>query len=140
MKRVLLDTDIILDVFFDRKPFADAAARILSLCESKAINGFVTSVILSNLYYLLRRNSTHKKVVDKLKLLVTITDVLLTTKGEIIQALNSEFRDFEDATQNYSAIASNSIDAIITRNINDYKNSKLAVFTPEIYLKTLKLN
>jgi len=59
MENVLIDRDVILDFFFDRKPFSDDAAVILSLCESKNIRGFITPVICSNLYYLLRRTSSH---------------------------------------------------------------------------------
>ena len=136
MKRVLIDTDIILDFFFDRKPFSDDAARILSLCESREIKGFITSVIISNVYYLLRQSATHEKVIEKLTQLITITEVLLTDKNAILKALNSNFKDFEDALQNYSAELDGQIDIIITRNIKDFKNSSLGVMTPENYLKT----
>ncbi len=136
MKSVLIDTDVILDFFFDRKPFSDDAARVLSLCESREIKGFITSVIISNVYYLLRQNSTHEKVVEKLRQLITITEVLTTDKDAIQKALNSNFRDFEDALQNYSAELNGQIDVIITRNIKDFKNSSLGVMNPENYLKT----
>ena len=57
MTRILIDTDVILDFFFDRQPFAENTAKILSLCESKEIRGFVTPVIISNIYYLLRQTA-----------------------------------------------------------------------------------
>ena len=137
MKRVLIDTDVILDFFFDRKPFSDNAAKVLSLCESREIKGFITSVIISNVYYLLRQTSTHKKVIEKLMQLVTITEILTTDRDVIIKALNSTFKDFEDALQNYSAEYNGQIDLIVTRNIKDFKNSSLGVMTPENYLKTI---
>ena len=136
MKRVLIDTDVILDCFFDRKPFSDDAAKVLSLCESREIKGFVTSVIISNVYYLLRQSSTHEKVIEKLTQLITITEVLTTDKDVVLKALNSNFKDFEDALQNYSAELNGQIDVIITRNIKDFKNSSLGVMTPGNYLKT----
>ncbi len=136
MKRVLIDTDVILDFFFDRVPFSDDAAKVLSLCESREIKGFITSVIISNVYYLLRQNSTHEKVIEKLTQLITITEVLITDKDAILKALNSNFKDFEDALQNYSAELNGQIDIIITRNIKDFKNSSLAIMTPGNYLKT----
>ena len=137
MKRVLIDTDVISDFFFDRVPFSEHAAKVLSLCESREIKGFLTSVIISNVYYLLRQRSTHEKVVEKLTQLITITDVLITDKDAILKALNSDFRDFEDALQNYSAELNGQIDIIITRNIKDFKNSFLGIMTPENYLKTI---
>lgn len=137
MKSVLIDTDVILDFFFDRKPFSDDAAGVLSLCESREIKGFITSVILSNVYYLLRQNSTHEKVVEKLRQLISITEVLTTDKDAILKALNSNFRDFEDALQNSSAEFNGKVDIIITRNVKDYKNSALGIMTPGNYLKTV---
>jgi predicted nucleic acid-binding protein len=136
MKKILIDTDVILDFFFDRKPFSDNAAKVLSLCESREIKGFITSVIISNVYYLLKQTSTHEKVIEKLTQLITITEVLTTDKDVILKALNSNFKDFEDALQNYSAEYNGQIDLIVTRNIRDFKNSSLGVMTPENYLKT----
>lgn len=136
MNKVLIDTDVILDFFFDRKPFSEYAAKILSLCELKIIQGFVTPVICSNLYYLLRQTAKHEKVIEKLKILLTITDVLIIDKEVLINALSSKFKDFEDALQNYAAIKAGIIDTILTRNIKDFKNSEIGVITPEEYLKT----
>ncbi|MEK7720529.1 MAG: PIN domain-containing protein [Bacteroidota bacterium] len=137
MRKILIDTDVILDFFFDRKPFSDNAAKVLSLCESREIKGFITSVIISNVYYLLRQTSKHGKVIEKLMQLVTITEILTTDRDVIIKALNSNFNDFEDALQNYSAELNGQIDLIVTRNIKDFSNSPLGVMTPENYLKTL---
>jgi len=136
MQKVLIDTDVILDFFFDRKPYSDNAAQILALCESKEIKGFITSVIISNVYYLLRQTATHEKVIEKLIQLITITEVLITDKNIINKALNSKFKDFEDALQNFSAELSGDVDLIITRNTKDFKNSLLGIMTPENYLKT----
>ena len=136
MNKVLIDTDVILDFFFDRKPFSEHAAKIFSLCELKMIQGYVTPVIYSNVYYLLRQTAKHEKVIEKLNQLLTITDVLIIDKEVLVQALNSKFKDFEDALQNFAAIKVKTIDTILTRNIKDYRNSELGVMTPEDYLKT----
>ena len=135
MKRVLIDTDVILDFFFDRKPFSDSAAKVLSLCESKEITGFITSVILSNVYYLLKQTSTHEKVVEKLSQLVMITEILTTDRSAIIQALNSDFRDFEDAIQYFTAIE-NDQKLVISRNKSDFKGSKIPIMTASEFLKS----
>ena len=135
MTRILIDTDVILDFFFDREPFAENAAKILSLCESKEIKGFITPVIISNVYYLLRQTAKHEKVIEKLKMLVSITEMLVIDKDAILQAMNSDFKDFEDALQNYAAELDKEIDLILTRNTKDFKNSSLAVMTPDNYMK-----
>jgi predicted nucleic acid-binding protein len=135
MSKVLLDSDVILDFFFDREPFSENAAQILSLCESKEITGYITPVILSNVYYLLRQSATHEKVIEKLKMLVSFTEILVINKESILQALHSEFKGFEDALQNYAAEINDTIDCIVTRNTKDYRKSTLGVLTPENYLK-----
>ncbi|KOH43018.1 type II toxin-antitoxin system VapC family toxin [Sunxiuqinia dokdonensis] len=137
MNKVLIDTDVILDFFFDREPFSEYAAQVFSLCESKKIKGFVTPVICSNTYYLLRRNAKHEKVIEKLSQLLTIMDVLLVDKEVINRALRSGFKDFEDALQNFAAVQSGFIDVILTRNVKDYAKSSIGVLTPEDYVKSI---
>ncbi len=136
MTSILIDTDVILDFFFDRKPFSESAAKILSLCELKEIVGSTTPVIINNVYYLLRQTAKHEKVIEKLKLLVTITEVLVMDRAVVLQALNADFKDFEDALQNYSAEINKQVDLIITRNTKDYKLSALGVMTPDSYLNS----
>lgn len=137
MENILIDTDVILDFFFDRKPFSDNAAIILSYCESNKLKGFITPVICTNVYYLLRRTSKHEKVIERLSQFLTFIDVLQMDKEIVLEALNSKFKDFEDALQNFSAVKSGIIDAIITRNIKDFTNSKIGVLTPDNFLKTI---
>jgi hypothetical protein len=108
---------------------------VLSLCESKEITGYITPVILSNVYYLLRKTANHEKVIETLKQLVSITNILVIDKTSIILALNSGFIDFEDALQNYSAETNKEIDLIITRNVKDFKHSQLGVMTPDHFLQ-----
>ncbi len=137
MKNVLIDTDVILDFFFDRKPFSEDAAVILSLCENKKLNGFITPVTVSNLYYILRKTAQHQKVIQHLRDLLEIIEISNINKETILQALTSNFTDFEDALQNYSAVNNAETKIIITRNTKDYKTSELSIMTPENYLKSI---
>jgi predicted nucleic acid-binding protein len=137
MRKILIDTDVILDFFFDRKPHSDNSAIILSLCEQKQLDGFITPVIISNIYYILRRTAKHEKVIEKLKLLLTITNVLQMDRQVIEKALNSKFKDFEDALQHFAAINYGEIEVIITRNVKDYKKSEIGVLTPENFVKLI---
>jgi predicted nucleic acid-binding protein len=139
MKKVLIDTDVILDFFFDRKPFSDDSTYILSLCEKEQLEGFITPVIVSNTYYLLKRTAKHEKVIEKLKQLLTILDVLQMDKLVVEKALNSGFNDFEDALQNFAAVNYGEIEAIITRNVKDYKKSEIGVLTPESFVKSIRI-
>lgn len=134
MDKVLIDTDVILDFLFDREPFAEFATEILNLCEENKIKGFTTPVIICNVYYLLRKSAKHEIIIEKIKQLLNIIDIVKMDKEVVLRALNSEFQDFEDALQNFSAIENKEISIILTRNIKDYKKSDLAVLTPETYL------
>ena len=135
MDKVLLDTDVILDFFFDRQPFSEFAAEVFSLCENKEIIGYVTPVIISNVYYLLRKTAKHDIIIERLKQLLNIVEVAEMNKEVVLDALNSKFKDFVDALQNFAAKNSNEIQIILTRNIKDFQNSNLAIITPEMYLK-----
>jgi len=135
MKHVFIDTDVILDFFFDRQPFSDAAASVLSLCETEQIKGYVTPVILSKVYYLLRQNARHQIVLDKIRDLLSILELANISRKVMLQAIHSNFKDFEDALQNYAAEENGQIEIILTRNHKDFKNSKLSVMSPEQYLK-----
>lgn len=132
MDSVLIDTDVLMDFFFDRQPFAEFATEILNQCEGRKINGFTTPVIICNVYYLLRKTAKHQLIIEKIKQLLSIIEITKMDKNVVLNALNS---DFEDALQNFSAIQNKNITIILTRNIKDFKKSDLAVLTPETYLK-----
>jgi predicted nucleic acid-binding protein len=135
MDKVLIDTDVLLDFFFDRKPFSKFSTEILNLCEENKLSGFTTPVVISNVYYLLRKTAKHDIIVEKIKQLLSIIEIIKMDKNAVINALNSDFKDFKDALQNFSAIDNGYIRIILTRNIKDFKTSELAILTPEIYLK-----
>ena len=136
MKSVLIDTDVLLDFYLDRKPFSDDSLQLLLKCEQKQFRAFITPVIVANTYYILRRHATHLYVVERLQILLNTISVLAMDQKQVLAALDSKFTDFEDALQYFSAVNSNKIDAIITRNIKDFKKSALPVFTPQEYLAT----
>ena len=135
MKKILIDSDVILDFFFDRKPYSEDSTIILNLCEQGQLKGFITPVIISNIYYILRRTARHEKVIEKLKQLLTIVDVLQMDRLVIEKALNSGFKDFEDALQNFSAINNGEIEVIVTRNVKDYRKSEIGILSPDSLVK-----
>jgi predicted nucleic acid-binding protein len=136
MKSVLIDTDVLLDFYLDRKPFSDDSLQLLLKCEQKQFRAYITPVIVANTYYILRRHATHHYVVERLQILLNTITVLSMDQKQVLAALESKFTDFEDALQYFSAVNSNKIDAIITRNIKDFKKSALPVFTPNEFLAT----
>jgi predicted nucleic acid-binding protein len=136
MNKVFVDTDVILDFMIAREPFAADAARIFSLSERKKLFACTTGLVFSNAYYVLRKLGPHKKVMEKLTQLARLLEVIGLPKSAVTQALESDFTDFEDALQHYAAL-SEKVSVIITRNTKDFKNSELAVMTPDQYLKSV---
>jgi len=134
---ILIDSDVLLDFFLKREPFFIDSSKILNLCVNQKINGFVSGLIIANTYYLLRKHFSHKDILADFKILFTFLNILIIDKNVILTSIDSEFTDFEDALQNFSAENHGSINAIITQNIKDYKRSKLSVLTPTMFLKTL---
>jgi predicted nucleic acid-binding protein len=134
MSNVFIDTDVIVDLLIDRKPFSEEAAIIFSLIEKKKIKGYISALTICNLYYVLRKVASHNKVLKSLKALYDLVDILKIDNGIIRTALSSDFKDFEDSVQYFTALKYNRIDCIITRNVKDYKGINLPVMTPRAYL------
>lgn len=134
----LIDTNVVFDVVMDRKPFSQSAARLLDLTRHSNTRLFISSVSYCNLYYVLRKLTTHKETINLLKHLHSMTETVAVTDEIIMQAMNSDFRDFEDAIQYFSAKNTKKIDAIVTRNLSDYKHSKLSVLSPDEAISLVK--
>ncbi|MGD9327792.1 MAG: PIN domain-containing protein [Cyclobacteriaceae bacterium] len=133
---IFIDTDIVLDFLLNREPFSSYASIIFSLSEEKKIKVYISPLTISNCYYILRKIASHAKVIKNLQKLLLISNITSISRQDVALALNSNFKDLEDALQHYSAISHAKIDVIVTRNVKDYKNSELPVMTPETYLKT----
>jgi predicted nucleic acid-binding protein len=133
MKKIFVDSDVILDFLLDREPYSDDIAQILESSLKDRISVCVSSVTITNLNYIIGRienkNSAAKKTAKILKL-VRVENVGEST---VNKSINSKFIDFEDGVQNYCAEES-SHKILITRNTKDYKESDLAILTPREYL------
>ena|SRR4030042_1438723 len=132
--KLFIDSDIILDIALSRDPHFLSSSLILSLIESKLLDGFTSSIIISNLYYILRKLESHKIAIDFITKLRLIIKILPVTDETIKLALESKFKDFEDALQYYTAILNN-IDYLITRNVKDYARTDIKVHTPDEFIK-----
>ncbi len=82
----------------------------------------------------MRKIIGHKKTIETLQKLIDIADVLSVDKKVVLSALNSKFNDFEDAIQHFSAVENGDIDVIVTRNLKDYKQSKIPVMTAKSFV------
>ena len=131
MKHFLLDTNIVIDLLTDRKPFSNSAAKLFDFSEKNKVKLYLTAVSYNNTYYILKKLSTHKEAIKILKDLEKLTHTIDTTGDSIKNALESEFIDFEDAIQYYTAKTNKKLEAIVTRNISDFKHSKIPILSPD---------
>lgn len=135
MKGIFIDSDVILDILLGRDNFQEIAVLALERCIKLKYKLYFTAVIVANIYFVARRYYGDKIVREKLLELLAHIDILDTSKSTILLSLDSNFKDFEDALQNYSAESSGKVSIVLTRNSKDYKHSNLAVVTPELFLK-----
>jgi predicted nucleic acid-binding protein len=133
--KLFVDSDVVIDFFTDRDPHANPASELFELNEQGAVKIYLSAVSINNIYYIVRRFLGHKKTIEVVELLTDMAEIVGTTKKEITQALKNNFRDYEDSVQYSSALTIKDLDAIITRNITDYRNSSIAVMTPLNFLK-----
>lgn len=138
MKKLLIDTNIIIDLLSRREKFYSEAASLFSLADKNVIKLSVLSLTFANTNYILlkeKKPNEAKTILRKLRLLV---EVLPLDDKIIGLALNDDsFTDFEDGLQYFSAIENNQ-DNIITRNLKDYKNSRLPIMTARQFIETLE--
>ncbi|KFC22924.1 type II toxin-antitoxin system VapC family toxin [Chryseobacterium sp. FH1] len=134
MEKVFVDTNIIIDLLAKREPFYKDAQDLFTLSDKKEINLCISALSFANAYYSIAKHHKEvdaRKYLAKFKVLVT---VLPLEDKSIELALASDFNDFEDGLQYFTAMDNDS-DIIITRNKKDFKNSKIPVLTAGEYLK-----
>ncbi|HLF65673.1 MAG TPA: PIN domain-containing protein [Saprospiraceae bacterium] len=130
---VFVDTDVCLDLLSARKPFNANAERLFTLADLKQIRIYVSALSFANIDYILRsqyKRDDSRRILAKFK---TLVSVLPVGESEIARAIASEFADFEDAIQYYTAVE-HKIPVLITRNVRDYRKSEIQVMRPEAFL------
>jgi len=133
---ILIDLNILLDVLQKREPFYEASAGLLAFVESGRVQGYVAAHSITTLFYLIQKGRSAadaRAAITNLLQFIAIAPVDQTT---IEQALNLEFRDFEDAVQMISAVQCKA-DFLVTRNVKDYQPGLLPVIQPVDFLATL---
>ena len=134
MDKILVDTNIIVDLLSKREEFYISASRLFTLSDNNKVNLSISSLTFANTYYILSRELKPDKVKEILRKFKLLVHVLPLNEKIIDLSLNSYFRDFEYAIQYFTAVENN-LEIVITRNLKDFKLSKLPVMTAESYLK-----
>lgn len=135
--KVLVDTNVVLDVLLNRRPFADAAARVFALVEKSRIQGFLCATTVTTVDYLLGQALVPHQARAALQRLLDLFEIAPVNRPVLEQALCSEIADFEDAVIEQSARIV-SVDVIATRNLKDFRKSAVTAFDPLELLSVLE--
>ena len=134
--RLLIDGNIILDVLQNREPHVADSAKIWKLCETDQMEGYVSGLTFSNLVYIMRKELNPEKINEVFKTLGLIFRFTDLTVSDMAKAAEMQWDDFENALQAATAERIHA-DNIITRNVKDFKQSRIVAFTPTEFLTRL---
>ncbi|MGD2089684.1 MAG: PIN domain-containing protein [Candidatus Aminicenantes bacterium] len=135
---ILFDTNVILDVLLERGDFLQESVALFNHVELAEINGFISASSIATIYYIAQKAFNRKKAEEEIELLTEIFGIAPVDKTVIVDALKLGFKDFEDAIIHESAGCINA-DAIVTRNVRDFKKAKIKVHSPNDLLNSLRI-
>ena len=127
--KILIDTNVILDVLTNRKEFAESAIKVFKLCEVKKVTGYISALSIPNIVYIMRKElkgERIKEILEKLCLLFTIADL---KAEDLKKATELNFGDYEDAIQSSQALRIKA-EYLVTRNLKDFVTSPVMAIEP----------
>ena len=129
--KLLIDTNVVLDVLLRREPFFRTAAEVLNLTQRDEVREYVSASAITDIYYIANKQMKDRDAVrNLLKRLLMVVSVAAVSEWEIQNALNLAWGDFEDSVQ-YSVALLNEMDGIVTRNPSDYQEANMRIWLPE---------
>ncbi|HNR95017.1 MAG TPA: PIN domain-containing protein [Kiritimatiellia bacterium] len=128
--RIIVDTNVVLDVLLDRKPFANAAAGVFSLIEESKFEGMLCATTVTTIDYLLSQAFSRPKSLETLRRLLELFEIAPVNRPVIEEAFRSKITDFEDAVLEQAGRLAGA-DAIVTRNTRDFRNSAIKAIGPD---------
>lgn len=138
MNRIFLDTNILVDLIADRKPYSKFAVRIIEIAENKKLNLYTSSHAFATAYYLLKKYTDEKQLREVLLNLSDFVQIISVSQEIIRKSLKSSHKDFEDAIQINAAYSIENMDCIVTRNPKDFKLSEIKIFAPEELVRKIQ--
>ena len=131
--KLLIDANILLDVLQRREPHCSDSVLVWKLCETGQVSGYVSALTIANLVYIMRKELTPERIEEVLNQLMLIFHLAELTESDILHAAKKQWPDFEDAIQSASAERIHA-DYIVTRNVRDFKESRVLTLTPGEFL------
>ncbi|MBF0274559.1 MAG: PIN domain-containing protein [Nitrospinae bacterium] len=135
--KVLLDTNVVLDILLNREPFVDDAAMIVSKIERGELTGFLCATTITTIHYLATKSIGSQKAEKHIQTLLALFEIAPVNRIVLENALKGKWKDYEDSVLQESAVHSG-VEYIITRDVSGFKNSKLPVYSPDEFLTILE--
>ncbi len=131
--KVLLDTNVVLDLLLAREPFHQDALKLFNKIESNELNGYLCATTITTIDYLISKHTNKTKAQESISLLLELFQIAPVTKEVLKEALSMQYSDFEDAVLCKSAQLAG-VEAIITRNEKDFKIAQLDIYSPSAFI------
>ncbi len=134
--KILIDTNVILDVLCNRKDFAEDSLKVFKYCETNQITGYISALSIPNIVYIMRKELDRDRIKEILTVLTSIFTVVDLRGTDLIKAADLDFSDYEDALKSVCA-SRTKVNYIVTRNIKDFKNSSVPAIKPSELLERI---
>jgi predicted nucleic acid-binding protein len=127
--RVLIDTNVVLDLLLEREPFVEDVIAIFEQIERGSLEGHIAATTVTNIFYIIRKAEGRESALIAIRRLLIGLHLCAVDRQTVETALNFDLRDFEDAVQ-LACATINQLDGVITRNHRDFTGSKLPIYSP----------
>ncbi|MBO5524682.1 MAG: PIN domain-containing protein [Roseburia sp.] len=133
--KLLIDTNVILDMIFGRRG-CEASMELFKKLGKDGSGAYITASAVTDLFYIIRRE-THEteQTYRMMENIFKLVKILSVSANDIQDAFGEKWKDFEDCVQ-CTVAQNNRMDCIITGNKKDYARASLPVMTPQEYLQS----
>jgi len=128
--KILFDTNVLLDLFLNRKPYVNESEKLIAGVERGKIEGYACANSITTIYYLCKKTLGKQKSDKILEQILALFEITPIDRHVLQTALILKFTDYEDAVIHQSAVHSN-VETIVTRNIKDFKHAQINIYTPK---------
>ncbi|MCL2318858.1 MAG: PIN domain-containing protein [Treponema sp.] len=137
--KVLIDTNVVLDILLYRQPWYDNAGIIFVLTKQNVIESYISASAITDIFYVAQKQLEKSIIREVIKQLLSVFQPATVTDNDIYQALNLEWNDFEDSVQ-YVVGEGLAVDYIVTRNTQDFASGSILAVTPEQFIMAITSN
>lgn len=134
--KILIDTNIVLDLLLEREPFVEPAIALFEQIEQGKLTGAIAATTITNIFYIIRKTEGREVALAAINRLLTGLQFCAVDRQTIETALTLDLTDFEDSIQ-LACATQNQLDAIVTRDRKDFIGSNLPIYSPTELLKQL---